>query len=205
MVVAEVGIVLFDGFEPLDVFGPVEVLGDVSELRLRYISAAGGTVTCRQGVRVETEPFAAFSSTDNWIFVPGGMGTRALVEDPDWLLSFATLLKDRRGLLTVCTGSALAARVGALDGRRATSNKNAFKWVCSISDKVNWLPCARWTVDGNTYTASGVAAGIDMALAFVSERFGTDCACKTARRMEYVPITDQAQDPFAVECFKSDK
>lgn len=63
-----------------------------------------------------------------------------------------------RYLNTICTGSALLARTGILDGRRATSNKAFYKIVTAERPAVNWIPKARWVVDGNIYTSSGVSA-----------------------------------------------
>jgi putative intracellular protease/amidase len=49
--------------------------------------------------------------------------------------------------MTVCTGSALLARTGLLDGKKATSNKRAFAWAKTNSEKVIWDNKARWTID----------------------------------------------------------
>lgn len=62
-------------------------------------------------------------------------------------------------LLSVCTGSQTLALSGVLDGKRATTNKAAWSAVTSLNSKVNWVPSARWVVDGNIWTSSGVAAG----------------------------------------------
>ena len=75
-------------------------------------------------------------------------------------------LADASALVTtVCTGSALLARTGRLDGIAATSNKAAFAWVMEQGPKVDWKPEARWVEDGKFMTSSGVSAGMDMALA----------------------------------------
>ena len=71
-------VILFDGYEPLDAFGPVEVLGD--HARLRYFSAAGGLVGCRQDVKIQTEPFSQWTAPDA-VLIPGGQGTRPLSKD----------------------------------------------------------------------------------------------------------------------------
>lgn len=88
-------------------------------------------------------------------------------------------------VLTVCTGAVLLARTGLLDGRAATSNHRAMAWVMEQGGAVRWRPEARYVADGKYYTAAGVSAGIDMALAFVADRFGAPQARAIAQRMEY--------------------
>jgi transcriptional regulator GlxA family with amidase domain len=97
----------------------------------------------------------------------------------------------------VCTGAALLACAGLLDGRRATSNKAVFRWVSSLGKGVDWVPEARWVEDGNVFTSSGGSAGIDMTLAVIASLEGRDAAVRIAERMEYEWHEDAAWDPFA--------
>lgn len=99
--------------------------------------------------------------------------------------------------MTICTGSALAAQTGVLDGRKATSNKCAWKWVTAQGPKVDWVPVARWTVDGNVWTSSGVAAGIDAIFAFVETVYGGEAAENIVKLIEYDRHLDPAWDPWA--------
>ena len=92
---------------------------------------------------------------------------------------------------------ALLAACGALDGRRATSNKKSFAWVKSVRGAVGWEERARWVADGKFYTSSGVSAGMDMALGFVSDRFGRSRAEGIAEQLEYVWNDDCTRDVFA--------
>ena len=66
----------------------------------------------------------------------------------------------------------------------------------SCSDKVLWVNEARWVVDSNYYTSSGVSAGIDMALGFVADQFGVEEARKIAFRIEYRWQEDKDADEF---------
>lgn len=59
-------------------------------------------------------------------------------------------------LITTCTGAAIAAEAGVLDGKRATTNKAAWSVITPRTPKVNWVSPARWVVDGNIWTSSGV-------------------------------------------------
>lgn len=101
--------------------------------------------------------------------------------------------------LSVCTGSALLAKTGLLDNKKATSNKKAFDWVASVNSSVNWIRSARWVVDGKYYTSSGVSAGIDMALGFIKDRFGEQEAKDIANHIEYIWTEDCSKDVFAKE------
>lgn len=60
-------------------------------------------------------------------------------------------------LLTTCTGAGIAARAGVLDGKRATTNKKAWSIITPMGPQVQWVSPARWTVDGNIWTSSGVS------------------------------------------------
>ena len=99
-------------------------------------------------------------------------------------------------VLSVCTGSALLAKAGILDHKRATSNKRAWQWVTEQSDQVDWIKQARWIVDGKFYTSSGVTAGMDMALGFIADRQGRDSAKEVANYTEYRWQQDSRLDDF---------
>lgn len=89
-------------------------------------------------------------------------------------------------LLTVCTGAVVAARAGVLDGKKATTNKAAFRVFTEPFPDVVWQPRARWVRDGNLWTGAGVSAGIDVTLAWIGSVWGEEVAQGVADRMEYV-------------------
>lgn len=192
----DINVLLFDGFETLDAFGPVEILGKIDEFHLRYFSQDGGTVSNAQGVSIITEP-AANADPGGILLIPGGQGTRALVNDPAFLLLLKNMADRACFCLSICTASALLGKCGVLDGKKATSNKNAMKWVRSASEAVSWVEKARWVVDGKYYTSSGVSAGMDMALGFICDYFGRGKAEEIANRIEYIWNDDPWNDPFA--------
>ena len=195
----DINYILFDNFETLDAFGPVEILGQLPQIyRQRYFSLHGGLVTSRHGIPVLTEAISEIDA-GGILFIPGGMGTRKLVIDDAFLKKLLSLAEAASYVLTVCTGSALLAATGFLDGKRATSNKVAFPWASSISEKVNWVYKARWVRDENIYTSSGVSAGMDMVLGFISDLYGEEKAMEIAKYIEYIPNTDMNDDPFAAE------
>ncbi len=189
---------LFEDFETLDLFGPVEILASTQNAEMHYISSEGGVVRSAHGVPVVTEK-AEMLLPGSVLVVPGGMGTRPLVQDAAYLSMLRNLADQAEYVLTICTGSALLAKSGALDGHRATSNKLAFAWAKSNSDAVRWIGSARWVHDGKFYTASGISAGMDMALGFVADIYGKEEAQASADWLEYNWNDDCNNDPFAVE------
>jgi transcriptional regulator GlxA family with amidase domain len=179
-------ILCFDQFETLDVFGPVEIFGSIPECYdVRLVSMEGGWIESAQHVKVQTTACKSDGEKSHVLLVPGGYGTRTLVNLPEFLSFLSEMADTAEYLLGVCTGSALLARAGLLDGKKATSNKMAFEWVKTQSSRVDWIENARWVVDGNCYTSSGVSAGMDMALGFISDRLGIPVAEDICRMTEY--------------------
>lgn len=194
----KINILLFDDFETLDVFGPVEILAKIEGAELCYRSLDGNIVKSAQGTEIITSRFENVEP-DSVLVVPGGRGTRSLVNEEDFLRHLLKAAEDSKYVLSICTGSALLAKAGILDGKKATSNKKAFDWVTSLSGKVEWIRHARWVRDGKFYTSSGVSAGMDMALGFVRDLYGQDVAEQAAQDIEYIWNADSDRDPFCKE------
>ena len=192
------GVLLFPEFELLDVFGPLEAFGHAKDwFRIVTVAERAGPVTSAQGPRAMADHGLADCPALDMLLVPGGMGTRREVNNPalvDWI---ARRAREAETTTSVCTGAALLAKAGVLDGRRATSNKRAFAWVAEQGPKVHWVRQARWVDDGTVVTSSGVSAGIDMALHLIGRIAGPAVRDETATRMEYEWHSDATADPFA--------
>lgn len=192
------GVVLFEGFELLDVFGPLEMFGLAADhFEIRLISETGGVVASRQGPKSVSDDSFNTAPAIDVLLVPGGIGTRREVNNPvllDWLKERSQLAEL---VSSVCTGSALLAKAGVLDGLRATSNKLAFAWASAQSEKVQWQQQARWVEDGKVFSSSGVSAGIDMALAVIAKLVSEQAAEQAANFAEYTWQRDADCDPFA--------
>jgi len=189
--------ILYNDFETLDVFGPIEVFGRVPEqFNPVFYSLAGGIVTSAQKVPVMTQSLRELKSSRYILFIPGGTGARDEVNNDAFVAAIGSLAKNAEYILTVCTGSILLSRTGLLDGKRATSNKKAFAWT-RTAPAVTWVKKARWIKDGTMYTSSGVSAGIDMALGFIADTLGHDLAEQVSRDIEYSWSEDPSRDPFA--------
>ncbi|KAJ0417298.1 class I glutamine amidotransferase-like protein [Aspergillus carlsbadensis] len=205
------GMLLFRGYELLDVFGPLEALAVVArrtKIDLYMLAETLDPVTTEPLMPSMNRFNSSFFPTVNpthtladapdidVLIVPGGIGTRSpfLNDTIDWI---AETYPKLQYLLTVCTGSALVAKSGILDGRRATTNKASWSSMTLYGPNVEWVPKARWVVDGNIWTSSGISAGIDATMAFIEHLYGADNATEIANIMEYERHTDPDWDPFS--------
>ncbi len=192
------GAVLFPGFELLDVFGPLEMFGHLGGLiDITTVAGHAGPVASAQHVRAVADCGFADAPRFDLLLVPGGIGTRAEVDNAAMLDFLRAQVPQAELTMTVCTGTALPARAGLLDGRRATTNKAVFHWVAEQGPKVEWVRAARWVEDGAFFTSSGVSAGMDMALAAIARLIGPDTADALATGTEYDWHRDASWDPFA--------
>ena len=195
-----IGMLLFPGFELLDVFGPLEVFGSrvvAHALRVCTVARDAGPVASAQAPRAVADHGFESCPRLDVLLVPGGAGTRREVDDPCLTRWIAAASDEAAVVASVCTGAALLARAGVLDGRRATTNKLAFDWVVSQGPNVDWVRKARWVEDGRFFTSSGVSAGIDMSLRLIEHLLDAPTAAQVAQVMEYRRHTDADDDPFA--------
>lgn len=191
------GAVLYENFELLDLYGPLEMFGSVGpELEIVTVAEKPGPVRSAQGPRTVAEVGFDDCPRLDLVLLPGGIGT---LQQLDNLAMIGFLRERSRGAevtMSVCSGSAILAKAGLLDGLRATSNKQFFDLATFQSDKVNWVPKARWVEDGRFVTSSGVSAGTDMALAVIARLFGKEKAQQIADLTEYEWQSDPNRDPF---------
>ena len=192
-----INIVLFNDFETLDVFGPVEIFGSLTEVfKLELVSLNGGLISSTQGISVDTKVYEKDDELDNVLLIPGGSRTREKAHDNN-LISLIKDMSTSSKYISVCTGAALLAKTGKLNGKNATTNKRAFKWVTEQGKDVVWVKEARWVRDGNIYTSSGVSAGIDMSLGFIEDIMEKEKSLDISKRIEYFWNDDKNFDPFS--------
>jgi transcriptional regulator GlxA family with amidase domain len=180
----------------------INTLSCTHDLTLSVIAATLDPVsTLWKGVHsvgqsiLPTHTFADVPALDVLI-VPGGFG--AFEPGPELLEYLRTSGPKLGHLITVCNGSALVAQAGVLDGKSATTNKAFWVQCVASGPKVNWVAKARWVRDGNTWTSSGVSAGIDVMLAWAASEFGAELATTVANGMEFQRAESSSDDPFAV-------
>jgi len=191
------GAILYPDFELLDLYGPLEMFGTLGEeLKILTIADRVEPVASTQGPRTMADTDYANAPELDLLLIPGGIGTFPALENQAMLEFLAARAPASRYTMSVCTGSALLAAAGLLDGKRATSNKMFFSMVSDLRDQVQWIENARWVVDGKMVTSSGVSAGTDMALAVIADLFGQERAEQISAFTEYQWHQDADSDPF---------
>jgi len=207
----KLGAVLYPGFEMLDLFGPLEMFSllGADKLSIHMVAQSKQAVTAAHGMDMGIGPkvVADYDFDDapplDILLLPGGVGTVPELENERLLGFLAERSKQAQITASVCSGSALLAKAGVLDGHRATSNKQLFGLATAQSDNVEWVARARWVDDGPVVTSSGVSAGTDMSLAIIQRLFGEEVALTVASFAEYTWHRDADSDPFHAELNKA--
>ena len=177
--------VIFEGMTALDFVGAYDPLTRLRTMRLSEdfawdVCALTNEVRDNTGLRFAPTRVGSSLGTYELLVVPGGYGTRELVEDAaflDWLRTAAAC--DLKA--SVCTGSLLLGAAGFLEGRRATTHPSAFgelKKFCAVSDE-------RIVDEGDVITAGGVTAAIDLGLHLCERLAGAEATEKIRRQMDY--------------------
>ena len=192
-----VGILLYPGFEMLDVYGPLQMWAYIPDFEVSLIAENAGAVnSAQQFATVANYGFADAPALDI-LMVPGGMGTFAQLNNPKLLEFIQKADKTTQLTSSVCTGSAILAKAGVLSGQKATTNKRFFFLSEQQASDVQWVESARWVQSGKYFTSSGVTAGTDMALGLIAHLYGHEKAAELASSLEYQWQSDSRKDPFA--------
>jgi transcriptional regulator GlxA family with amidase domain len=162
------GVIVMPGASTLDVYGPLEMLYFVAAnnyFNLTIITPNGENVVVKPPMgnphnSTFSPEFVGSASFEDELdldvlLVPGGAAARdpALTYVDDYLVRMRPQVDY---LITICTGAIFAARGGLFDGRRATTNKNAWNLVTAHGENVTWVAPARYVIDGDTWSSSGV-------------------------------------------------
>lgn len=189
---------VFPGFQTLDFFGPVEMLGGFrDEIDLITVAQMPDPVPSRHGQRICIDRVLSEGADYDLLFIPGGDSALEVAQDAAAMAWITDACATAERVMAVCTGTVLLGMTGVLDGRRATTNKLDFNDTVPLAPNVEWVKQARWVEDGKFFTSSGVSAGMDMALAVAADLFGRDKAEEMAEGCEYAWQSDADWDPFA--------
>jgi transcriptional regulator GlxA family with amidase domain len=185
-----VAVLAFDGFQLLDLAGPVEVLRTATVLgadpayTTRIATPTGRRVRSASGVVLAADISVAElvdrGERLDTLVVVGGEGTRRARHDERFLADLATLAGRSRRITSVCTGAWLLAAAGLLDGYEATTHWASCDALAIRYPAIEVRPDRIFVRDRDRWTSAGVTAGIDLLLALVEDDHGPDLAHQIA-------------------------
>jgi transcriptional regulator GlxA family with amidase domain len=181
----QVAYLLYDRFTALDITGPHEVLNSLPDVESVFVAEQAGPIRNESGtLALVADRTLAEVPQPDIVVVPGGFGTRALLEHRPLLDWLRTAHETTTWTTSVCTGALLLAAAGLLDGAPATTHWAARELLGSLGARP--VP-ERVVRHGKIVTAAGVSAGIDMALELVALMQGEDAAKAIQLVIEYDP------------------
>jgi transcriptional regulator GlxA family with amidase domain len=163
------------------------------------VSVDGGAVVGGAGVRlIPDKPLSAVEHTDLVLIPSGGTDVDIMLERNAATIPWLRALHARGALIAgVCTGVAILAEAGLLDGRRATTHWAVADHYRKRFPKVDWQPQLCVTEDRGVLCGGGVYASIDLALYIVQKLCGRDVAMGCAKSL-VVQMPRTYQTSFAL-------
>lgn len=186
----QIAIGLYPEFTALDAVGPYQVLTNVPGVDVVLCAERTGRLSDDNGLlHLDIEHTFAEVTAPDVTLVPGGFVTRRLARDRDPIVDWVAATHATTTFTTsVCTGALLLGAAGILNGLDATTHWFAYDELASYGATPTEQRVVR---RGKVWTAAGVSAGIDLALALTAELWGPEIAQAVQLGIEYDP-----QPPF---------
>jgi cyclohexyl-isocyanide hydratase len=179
-----IGSLLFEDLDQIDLTGPFEVLSRLPNSTYRIYAKSIQPVRDVLGLRIMPDAALAEAPQLDILHIPGGPGQEALMEDEEVLGWLRGQAEGAKKILSVCTGALLCGAAGLIRGRRATTHWASFHLLPWFGA----LPVdERVVVDGDWIFAAGVTAGIDGALRLAAEVRGVPAAQLIQLEIAYAP------------------
>src|ERR1700753_2884624 len=180
----QIGSLLFEGLDQIDLTGPFEVLSRIPNSTYRLYGKTAKPVRDLKGLQLTPDAALGEAPPLDVLHVPGGFGQEALMDDTEVLDWIRQQAQGACAIFSVCTGALLCGAAGLLKGRRATTHWASFHLLPFFGAiPVN----QRVVIDGSYIFAAGVTAGIDGALRLAAELRGEDAAKAIQLYMVYAP------------------
>ncbi|MEV6671372.1 DJ-1/PfpI family protein [Streptomyces sp. NPDC051162] len=196
--------VIFEGFQPLDLFGPHEVFQHADRLTGGYscqiTAPLPGPVRSRSGIPVHV-PYGVADLDPagiDTLVVAGGAGIDRARHDPVLTRWIATAGATARRVTSVCSGVFLLAAAGLLGGRRVTTHWAREEQLVREHPELVVDCDPIFLRDGHVWTSAGVTAGMDLALALVEDDLDREVAHAVAQEMVLFLRRPGSQSQFSV-------
>lgn len=185
-----IGFLVFDDMELLDLAGPYEVFSAVLQLyhqpfNVFTIGKRNTTIRSINGLRMIPDHSFSDNVKIDILGIPGGFGVRVLLLDSivlDWIRQ---IFEEADIIFSVCSGALLLAELGLLDDKEFTTHHSVVNDVRKIAPKAVYKEGKRYIDNGNILTAGGISAGMDIAFYLLSKLYGREMAERIQVYMEY--------------------
>lgn len=195
-----IGFILFEQFNALDIVGPLEVFSLANEFadagyQTQLVALQRGPYMSESGIQINADISFSASGLFDTLIIPGGAGGRGADIERDYVPWLHDQLAQTRRMVSVCTGAFLLAATGALDNKKATTHWSHADEFRQKYPNVKLTTDAIYIEQGNIATSAGISTGIDLALKLVENDYGSELAIKIARYLvvPYRRIGSQSQ------------
>ncbi|TVY07113.1 DJ-1/PfpI family protein [Paenibacillus cremeus] len=178
--------ILFDKMTLLDLAGFYEAVTWLGILKVKPqvswdFCGVKEQVRDDRGLTIHIPHVSPDLSSYDLIFIPGGMSTRQLQYDPEFI-GWIQTAQEVEYKVSVCTGALILGAAGFLKGKRATTNPSAYELLTPYCSEV---VKERYVRDGNVFTGGGVSASLDLGLYFIESLTNADLARTVSEKMDY--------------------
>jgi len=196
-----IGVLVYPDFQLLDAAGPISVFEIAARFArqppsIKVMAATPGPVRSSSGVELLARGVKTAGAISTLI-VAGGDGVDLAAKSENALAFVRGLARRGVRIASVCSGALMLAEAGLLDGRRATTHWRRTRQFLAAYPGVKWEPDRIFVRDGQIWSSAGITAGIDLALAMVTEDYGEEIAQKTARQLVLYHRRSGGQSQFS--------
>ncbi len=185
----KVGMVVFPGFQLLDIAGPRDAFAEVRvlshgecEYEMLTVGTTSGPIVSSSGLAVVSDCTIMDPSPDfDTVVVAGGHGIFDAYDNPDLAAWLGRQYERARRVSSICNGVFALGSAGLIDNRAVTTHWMDVPRLAATFPKARIEPDSIYLRDGRIYTTAGVMAGIDLSLALIEEDFGRKLALDVAK------------------------
>ena len=195
-----VAILAYDGLALLefavacDVFGDRDPATGVPRYEVLVCGARRGEVTVGTGLRLRVPFGLGVVARADTVVVPPCDDPRGV--PPEVIRALRRAHARGARILSLCTGAAILAEAGLLDGRRATTHWGEAEAMARRFPAVSIDPGVLYVDDGDILTSAGSAASIDLCLHVVRQDLGAEVASRVARELVVPPFREGGQAQY---------
>ncbi len=197
--------VVYPNIVLLDLVGPLQVFSHAQDpasgqngYECIVASVEGDLTETNTVVSIPSVPASSLGDRQiHTLVVVGGDGAIPGMQNTELVETIAKLADGSSRVCSVCSGALILAATRLLDGRRAVTHWEDCNMLAETYLNIQVEMDPIFIKDGPMWTSAGITAGIDMALAIVSEDLGRAASFEMARSMVVQMVRSGGQSQFS--------